>query len=265
MGRVARAMVLHELVERTRDRWVLVISALFALLASAVSLYGRGAEAGAAHLVGPSLVTLASMLVPLIALVLGHDAVVGERERNTLGLLLSLPVNRLEVVAAKFLGRLLSLALAVGVGLGAAIATAPSGHAGVLAQLYLPTMLLGAAFLSVGVLVSTLTARQVTAATLTVAIWFLAVLFYDLGLLGLLVATDGGVSSATVSNLVVANPTGLFRLEMMQAFAASGQLNTLGVDAGLPGAGGIACIWSAWILGPVLLSGLALQRQKVAR
>ena len=45
MGRVARALVLHEFLERTRDRWVMVISLVFALLASAVSLYGRGAEA----------------------------------------------------------------------------------------------------------------------------------------------------------------------------------------------------------------------------
>ncbi len=265
MGRVARALVLNEVIERTRDRWVLVISGLFGLLASAVSLYGASAEASAAHLVGPSLVTLASMLVPLIAVVLGHDAVVGERERNTLGLLLSLPVNRLEVVGAKFLGRLISLGVAVAVGLGAAIAFAPAGHARVLFQLYLPTMLLGAAFLSVGVFVSTLSRRQVTAATLTVAIWFLAVLLYDLGLVGLLVATDGAVSAETVSNLVVANPTGLFQLQMMERFAGDGQLQALGASAGLPGPTGISALWAAWILGPVLLSGLLLRHQKVAR
>ena len=67
MGRVGRALVWHEFRERTRDRWVLVISILFALLASGVGLYGRGAEAEAARLAGPSLVTLASLLVPLVA------------------------------------------------------------------------------------------------------------------------------------------------------------------------------------------------------
>jgi Cu-processing system permease protein len=95
MGRVARALVWHEFSERARDRWVLVISILFALLASGVGLYGRGAEAEVAKLAGPSLVTLASLLVPLVALVLSHDAIVGEQERNTLGLLLSLPVSRI--------------------------------------------------------------------------------------------------------------------------------------------------------------------------
>jgi len=124
MGRVGRALVWHELQERLRDRWVVVISVLFALLASAVSLYGRSAEAEIAKLTGPSLVTLASLLIPLVALVLSHDAIVGERERNTLGLLLSLPVGRFEVVFAKHIGRGLALVLAVLVGLGAALAPA---------------------------------------------------------------------------------------------------------------------------------------------
>lgn len=266
MRRVGRALIFNELLERTRDRWVLVTSALFALLASAVSLYGRGAETSAAHLVGPSLVTLASLLVPLIALVLGHDAIVGERERNTLGLLLSLPVGRFEVVIAKFLGRLLSLSGAVAVGLGAAIVVAPAGHGEVLLRLLGPTLLLGAAFLAVGLLISSLVSRQITAASLVVAIWFLAVLFYDLGLLGLLVATDGAVSAETVGRLVTANPTGLFRLQMMAGFSGPDVLETLGTaDVPLPGTVGVAALWGAWIGVPVLLSGLALRLRQVSR
>ena len=82
MTRVARALAFHELLERTRDRWVLVVSVLFAALASAVSAYGESAGNGAtsASLTGPSLVTLASLFVPLVALVLSHDAIVGPRE-----------------------------------------------------------------------------------------------------------------------------------------------------------------------------------------
>ena len=49
MGRVGRALIWHEFLERTRDRWVLVISLLFALLAAAVGLYGRSAEAEVAR------------------------------------------------------------------------------------------------------------------------------------------------------------------------------------------------------------------------
>lgn len=263
--RVGRALAMHELRERTRDRWVLVIGALFALLASAVGLYGRSADGNAAAITGPSLVTLASLFVPLVALALGYDAIVGERERNTLGLLLSLPVSRLEVVLAKFAGRGIALAIAVAIGLGAAMLAAAPGEARTLATLIAPTMALGLAFVAIGMLVSTLATRQSTAASLVIATWFLLVLFYDLGLLALLVTTDGAVTEGTIAGLVVANPAGLYRVELMTALAGPDALTDLGLETPLPGAGARAAIWCAWIFGPVVLSGLALSTRRALR
>ncbi len=264
MGRVGLALAWHELQERMRDRWVIVISVLFALLASAVGLYGRTAEAEVAKLTGPSLVTLATLLVPLVALVLAHDAIVGERERNTLGLLLSLPVGRFEVVIAKHVGRSLALVLAVVVGLGAAVAVSPGEEVASLVALAGPTLLLGLAFLSIGLLISSLTHRQVTAASAVVIVWFGLVFFYDLGLIGLLVVTDGSLSQETVTALVVGNPAGLYRVQMMYAFAGPDALRELGLSASLPPPQVIAALWLAWLLVPPLLSGLLLQRRKVA-
>lgn len=265
MGPVARALVGHELLERARDRWVLVVSLLFGLLAAGTSLYGRSAGGAADALTGPSLVTLVSLLVPLVGGVLGHDAIVGERERNTLGLLLSLPVARGEVVLAKFVGRLLALAAAIGLGLGAAALVGGEGQLGLLAGLFLPTLALGAAFLSLGVLISTLTSRQVTAASLVVALWFGFVFFYDLGLLGLLVATDGAVAQEAVAQLVYANPAGLFRVQMMARFAGPEVLESLGMTVGLPPTWASWSIWGAWIGLPVALSGLLLTRSRRLR
>lgn len=262
MGRVGRALIVHELLERTRDRWVLVISVLFALLASAVSLYGRQAEAEVARLTGPSLVTLASLFVPLVAMVLSHDAIVGERERNTLGLLLSLPVGRIEVVLAKFVGRALALTLAVLLGLGAAMLVADEAGAASLVALMGPTLLLGVAFLSLGMLISGCTRRQVTAASAVVVVWFCLVFFFDLGLLGLLVISDGAVSQGAIAGLLVANPAGLYRLAMMQTFAGPDVLRDLGMTAALPGAGVVALVWAAWAVLPSLLAGVMLAREK---
>lgn len=265
MSRVGRALIAHEFLERLRDRWVIVISVLFALLASGVGLYGRAAEAHASALTGPSLVTLASLLVPLVALVLGHDAIVGERERNTLGLLFSLPVGRLEVVVSKFIGRSLALALAVGLGLAAAMLSAGPGEVRVLAELILPTMLLGLSFLSFGMLLSAITSRQVTAASLVVVTWFALVFFYDLGVLALLIATDGAVSQQIVAALVAGNPAGLYRVVLMEKLAGPEVLAGLGLTAQLPGPLAQAAIWAAWIVGPILISGATLRAQKVAR
>jgi Cu-processing system permease protein len=263
MGRVGRALIWHELLERTRDRWVVVISILFALLASGVSLYGRSAEAEVSKLTGPSLVTLASLLVPLVALVLSHDAIVGERERNTLGLLLSLPVSRFEVVAAKFIGRSLALTAAVGLGLGAAMLVSEPAQTRTLLALMGPTLLLGLAFLSMGLLISTVTGRQATAASLVVVVWFGLVFFYDLGVLAALVITDGGLSQSAVSALVVGNPAGLYRVQMMHAFAGSEVLRDLGLTTGLPGTTTTWVLWCGWLVGPAAVSGALLSRRKV--
>lgn len=265
MGRVGRALLVHELLERARDRWVLVISLLFALLASAVSLYGRSAEGTAQGLTGPSLVTLASLFVPLVALVLSHDAIVGERERNTLGLLLSLPVSRFEVVAAKYVGRGIALVLAVTAGIGMAALVSGEGEGRVLLTLLEPTLLLGLSFLSLGMLISSVVSRQVTAASLMVVSWFLLVFFYDLGLLGLLVATDGGVPTDTVWALVVGNPAGLYRVQMLSALSGPEAFAGLGIEGGAPGPAVQVAVWSAWIVLPTLTSGALLSRRKVDR
>jgi len=265
MGRVGLALIVHELLERARDRWVIVISVLFGLLATGVSLYGRNVGDNAATLTGPSLVTLASLLVPLVALVLSHDAIVGERDRNTLGLLLSLPVSRVEVVAGKFLGRALALALAVVAGLGVAAVITGGAQASVLWSLVLPTLKLGLAYLALGMLISSLVARPVTAASLVVVTWFLLVFFYDLALLALLVVTDGAVSAQTIATLVVANPSGLYRTEMMRQLAGPDVLAGLGLSVTMPGGLARAAIWLAWIVGPVGLSGLLLWRKQVLR
>ncbi len=260
-SRVARALVWHELIERARDRWVLVISVLFALLASGVGAYGRsaGAEGATGALTGASLVTLVSLLVPLVAVVLGHDAIVGERERNTLGLLLSMPVSRLEVVLAKFVGRALALLAAVALGLGAAaLAAGPEGS--VLWGLLLPSWLLGIAFLAIGLLISSTVKRQATATSLVVAVWFVMVLFWDLGLLGLLVATDGAVGQDTVAWLTFLNPAGLFRVEMMATFGGPEVLESLGLIVPLPGRGLSAGLWAAWVALPVAGSAVLLAR-----
>lgn len=263
MGRVARALVMHEFLERTRDRWVLVISVLFALLASAVSLYGRSAEAEVAKLTGPSLVTLASLFIPLVAMVLSHDTIVGERERNTLGLLLSLPVSRFEVVVAKFVGRALALVAAIGIGLGSAVLLSDESGAAALLQLAGPTLLLGLSFLSIGMLISTCTRRQVTAASAVVIVWFALVFFFDLGLLGMLVISDGAIPQQTIASLVIANPAGLYRVEMMQAFAGPEVLADLGMTAALPGPLLVGVIWACWVLLPGIASGAILSKAKV--
>ena len=261
MGRVARALILHELLERTRDRWVLVTTLLFALLASGIAAYGRSAGDAAGVVTAPSLVTLAAFLVPLVALILGHDAIVGERERHTLGLLMSLPVSRWEVLVAKLLGRGVALALATSVGFGAAAIWLTPDQRPVVLGLLVPSLLLGASFLSFGVLLSTVAQKVSTAASLAVVTWFLLILFYDLGLLTAMVATDGAISQQTVAWLVTLNPAGLYRTSLMAELLGTDALAELGLVVTLPGSRVRGLIWLAWIALPMVAGTALLSRR----
>ncbi len=262
MGRVFRALIVHELRERTRDRWVVVLTLMFVLLASGIVLYGNGAGDRAAVVTAPSLVTLCGFLVPLVALVLGHDAVVGERERHTLGLLLSLPIRRSEVLVAKFIGRALALVLALSVGFGSAALLMGASQRAVVLSIVPATVLLGLAFLALGMLISSVTRRVATAASLAVAAWFVLVFFWDLVLLALMVATDGALGQDVVAGAVVANPAGLYRVGLMAELVGQANLAELGLAIALPTGVQQAGLWAAWIALPLGIGGALLQRDK---
>src|SRR5690606_2520823 len=107
-----------------RNRWIVATTLLLAALALSLTLLGSaptgtvGADPLAVVVV--SLSSLTIFLLPLIALLLSFDAIVGEQERGTLILLLAYPVARWEVVVGKFLGQAAILGAATIVGYGAA-------------------------------------------------------------------------------------------------------------------------------------------------
>ena len=116
-------LAFKEFRDRLRNRWVLAVALVFAVF-SLVITYAGGAQQGAVGLRSleftvTSLVSLVIYLVPLIALLLGFDAIVGERERGSLDLLLAYPITRSELLLGKYLGLALALALAMLAGLAA--------------------------------------------------------------------------------------------------------------------------------------------------
>jgi Cu-processing system permease protein len=87
---------------------VLAVALVFAVFALAIAYFGA-AQQGQVGFHGyrttiASLASLVIYLVPLIALILGYDTIVGERERGALELLLTMPISRLEVLLGKYLG-----------------------------------------------------------------------------------------------------------------------------------------------------------------
>ena len=113
-----------EIQEGLRNRWVLATTLLLAALALTLTFLGSAPTGSvgvrALDVVIVSLSSLTIFLLPLIALLISHDAIVGEMERGTMLLLLSYPVGRWQVLLGKFVGHLAILAFATLLGYGAA-------------------------------------------------------------------------------------------------------------------------------------------------
>jgi Cu-processing system permease protein len=269
------AIAAKEVRDGMRNRWVLAATLVLAALALGLAFLGSTptGSVGVSRL-AVTVVSLASLtifLVPLIALLLSFDALVGEIERGTMLLLLSYPVGRGQVVWGKFLGHLTLLAVATGLGYGAAgLGLALTGEETGLgdwpafATLIGTSILLGACFLALGLLASALVRERATAAGLAVGLWLVFVLLFDLGLLGYLGATQGkGLSPEAFRWLLLLNPADAFRLLNLTGFAEISTLSGMAgltEDAALP-PGMLAAALAAWILVPLLATHALFARR----
>jgi Cu-processing system permease protein len=253
------AVALKELRDRLRNRWVLAVGLVFTVFALVIAYFG-GAQQGAVGLRSieftiASLVSLVIYLIPLIALLLGFDAIVGERERGSLDLLLALPITRFEVLLGKYLGlaAALSLSTLVGFGLVALLLAAQIGTAGLLpyAGFMASSVLLGLAFLSLAVMLSVLAADRARASGLAIALWFFFVLVFDLLLLGLLVATGGQTGGEWFAYLLLLNPADVFRI--LNVFSLDDVRNLYGLTSIVPSA-----LAKPWLMGLVMLGWITV-------
>lgn len=245
----------RELAEGMRNRWVLSTTVLMAALASAIAALGSAptgtTSTAALDVVVVGLASLTIFLVPLIALLMSHDAITRESERGTLLLLLSHPLARWQVVAGKFLGQLAILALAtvIGFAFAAAFVVWKNGTEGWQAFVALTgaSILLGAVFLSLGLLASAAVQESSTAAGISIGLWLLFVALYDMALLAALVARGGhAVPRGLMDAALLANPADAYRLLTLGE----------GSSAMLSGMGGV---FEASSLTPaVLTAGLTL-------
>jgi len=228
-------LAINEFLDGLRNRWVAAAIILLGATALTLLLVGSGPtgtiRAGALNVSVVSLTSLSVYLLPLIALMLSFDALVGEFERGTMLLLLTYPVARWQVIMGKFFGHMMILLAAVAVGYGgAAVITVLFTDNGIEGwQAYLTMMgsslLLGAVFIALGYLVSVLVRERSTAAGAAVVLWLIFVVIYDLALLGLLLADhEQKIGQTLFSALMLASPADTYRLLNLTAFDAVGQV-----------------------------------------
>ena len=228
------AIAQKEFKDGLRNRWLIATTLIFAVFASGLSWFGSASvgEIGFSS-VANTIVSLSSLnvfLLPLIALLLAYNAIVGEDEDGTLLLLLTYPLTKAELLVGKLLGHTSILAISTIIGFGSASLMIAffAEQVDLIALLnafgifILSAILLGMVFISLSYLISSWVAEKSKAAGLALIVWFFFVLIYDMGLLGLLVATEGQVQAEVFPYLLLFNPTDIFRLINLVNFETNG-------------------------------------------
>ncbi len=271
LGIIAR----QEVRAGIRNRWVAATTLILAALALSLVLLGSAptGTVGTSPLaiVVVSLASLTIFLIPLIALLLSFDSIVGEEERGTLILLLSYPVTRGQIVLGKFCGQIGILAGATVFGYGAAgvlsyfVDDAGAGDWVAFSILIGTSIMLGAVFVALGTLASVVVRERATAAGLAIGIWLILVLLYDLALIGLLVADQGRAVTASLLNLLLLlNPTDVYRLINLTGHEAVAQAAGMVVPMGTePSPSLLYTTLVVWTVIPLVASILIFSRRQL--
>lgn len=202
-----------------RNYWFAVNSGVFVVGGLLLMLLGQneaavlGYRSFARTLAG--LMQLALVVVPLMALFPAAATLAGEREVGTLEFLLAQPVTRGEVYSGKWGGVAVAvvLSLVVGFGLMGAVALAKGVPLGLVAVLLALTLLLGVAFVSVGLWISSWTASTGRATSLALSVWLVLLALGSLGLMGSFVAW--GLPPMVLEVWAFLNPVEAFRMAMV--------------------------------------------------
>mgnify|MGYP002735280063 CR=1 FL=1 len=264
-----------EFQDGLRNRWVLAITLVLAMMAVGIAYFGAAASGSLGFMslatTVVSLSTLAVFLIPLIALLLAYDAIVGEQEAGTLLLLLTYPLSRSALLLGKFLGHGLILGVATTLGFGIAGGAIALGGSEVdlielissITLLIVSSILLGWVFIAFAYLISVWVAEKARAAGLALIVWFLFVLVFDLALLALLVGARHG--GDWLPYLLLLNPTDCFRLinlAGLEAAQAYSGLTAIARDSAFQ-PGWLMLILAGWIAAPLALALLRFRHRSV--
>ncbi|MFQ6122261.1 MAG: ABC transporter permease [Dehalococcoidales bacterium] len=162
----------------------------------------------------PSLVTLVALLVPIIGIALGFDAINSERAGGTLSRILSQPIFRDSVINGKFLAGIVTLSIMVGTmlllvsGYGLSmIGVPPTAEEVIRLFLYLfLTIIFGAFWMGLAILFSILLRRVAASLLFSLALWLFFSIFILLiapAIANALVPTANGSEAEIIRNTEV--------------------------------------------------------------
>jgi Cu-processing system permease protein len=263
----------QELLLAVRSRWLQLFAVVFAMLALAVASAGYILSGGYGlqdfGRTAASLVQLVLLIMPLTALTFGVLSLTPER--GSAELLFAQPVSRVGILAGRYLGLFISLAAAqaIGFGLAGLVLHQQSGDTGLAAFVAVVTisLVLTAVFLSIAAMLAQARgARRARVLALALVVWFVAVVLYDVAVLGVASQLRSGAASRLLITAVLVNPAdaartaALMAVEGTAAFGAA-SLALLRFTGGAPNAVLLSVVsLLVWTITPLLVAARRLAR-----
>jgi ABC-2 type transport system permease protein len=168
---------------------------------------------------------LIAVLLPLVGIALGLDAINSEKNNGTLSRLISQPIYRDSVINAKFLAGIVAISVLVTsiVLISVAITMRVIGIVPTIEEIWriflflVIAIIYGAFWLGLSVLLSTLFKRVVTSAMVALAIWLFFAIFFPLIMQLIPISTTSDQSLLNSMNLII----NLYRISPIQLFNES--------------------------------------------
>jgi Cu-processing system permease protein len=263
----------QELLLAIRSRWLQMFAVVFAAFALVVSSAGYVLSGGYGlqdfGRTAASLVQVVLLIVPLTALAFGALAMTSDR--GAAEILFAQPVSRVHILGGRYLGLLLALsaAQALGFGLAGLVLHRQAGPDGMGAFVIVVAISLGltAVFLSLAtMLAQPPVGRRTRVLARALIVWFVAVVLYDVAVLGIASLLRSGTASRLLIVAALVNPVdaartvALMAVEGTAAFGAA-SLALLRFTGG-PGAAAMLALVSmiVWAVAPLAIAARRLTR-----
>jgi Cu-processing system permease protein len=206
---VVYSIAKKEIMDNIRNKWIILVAAMFAILTLVVSYFGSLGTSGWQDLGNTisGMTELGSFLISIVAFMLGYATIIGEIERGSMSSLLSLSANRFEIVVGKWLGlgAVLCSTILVGYGIAGILIALNVSNVDYLEYLAFIgiTMVFGLAFLTVALFFSTVFSKRSTALGGAIFLWFLFNIILPIVFVGLLATTIDFTQITMQSTLIV--------------------------------------------------------------
>jgi len=268
-----------EFIDNIRNKWIIILTMLFVILIIAFS-YVAGGQTGDDTFGNMQntvfgLLGISSLLIPLIAIILGFSTISGEAETGSLYVVLSYPIKRIEVLIGKLLGlgAVISLSVLLGFGFGGiiiAITVGTESFQGYLAFILL-SIFIGLIYLSLSICISSYCKRRITSIGGGIVIFFWSII-YGTVIIAVFLGAGYEFSDFMRGNIpdwffnsVILSPSDMYQTTVQRAFDVK-TIETAGFSVSIPEFLSLPVLLIAqfiWFIIPLVIAYFLFKRRDI--